>query len=340
MPITFVDNFRRNIYNEKGCIVDNILKEDEYLVNLLEFFRKYPDDLVNIDDYVNYCEMQYDYTPILNSTFFKSNKDFGTKLSEQILCSILRRDDNYHYENVSLVFKDGKPIMLAPIIDLEFSQMFMYPDELKTHERKFSAYDEGMQPIFTYDNNKSYEENIRMFLRKINEGSVYDNFNLSKNYLIMRNINTIVSLYPDVAIEFIRKINLMKNEAENLNIDFNSDFLGNFSSSDWEPSRMIFKECKKETDIEYILAKKRAEEKRITLAENKFNERLKKEVIWSIDKLTNTIMFFIDINNHKLPDITKYQNDTLYEKIDRYPEEIMEILFGAIKESDKVKIKE
>ena len=24
------------------------------------------------------------------------------------MCSILRRDDNYHYENVSLIFKDGK----------------------------------------------------------------------------------------------------------------------------------------------------------------------------------------------------------------------------------------
>jgi len=107
-------------YYEKGCIVDNVLEEGETLVNLLEFFRMYPDSLVNIDDYVNYCEVQYDYTPILESDFFRNNKNLSRKLSEQILCSILRRDDNYHYENVSLIFKDGKPIKIAPIIDLNF----------------------------------------------------------------------------------------------------------------------------------------------------------------------------------------------------------------------------
>ena len=68
------------------------------------------------------------------------------------------------------------------------------------------------------------------------------------------------------------------------------------------------------------------------------NERLKKEVIWSIDKLTNTIMFFININNHKLPDITKYESTTLYEKIDRYPEEVMKIFSDFMEENGKQKI--
>jgi len=326
-------------YYEKGCVVDNILNEGEELINLLEFFKMYPDSLVNIDDYVNYCEMQYDYTKILNSTFFQSNKDLGRKLSEQILCSILRRDDNYHYENVSLIFKDGKPVSIAPIIDLEFSQMFMYPDEIETHKRKFSAYDEGMGPIFTYDTNKSYEENTKEFLSKIKDGSIYDNFNQSKNYLLMKNINIIVSLHPSVALEFVKKINLMKKEVEDLNIKFDSNFLGMFSSSDWEPTRLLLKENKTETDIEYILAKKRAESRKITLNEKEFNDRLKKEVIWSINKLTNTILFFININNHKLPDISKYQNDTLYEKIDRYPEEVMKIFSDFMNENGKQKIK-
>ena len=327
-------------YYEKGCIVDNILNEGEELINLLEFFRMYPDSIVNIDDYVNYCEVQYDYTQILTSTFFKSNEKFGKKLAQQILCAILRRDENYHYENVSLIFKDGKPKDIAPIIDLEFSQMFMYPDVKDFHEGKFSLYDEGMMPIFTYDPSKSYEENAKKFLQKINNGSVYDRFDRYQNYLVMRNIKTIVDLYPDVAQEFIYKLNGMLEEVNSLEIDFNSDFLGTFSSHDWEPTRMLLKEGKSEEDSEYIRAKKNAEDNRIVLDTNVFNKRLKKEIIWHINKLINTIMFFLTIKNNQLPNIKQYENKTLYAKVNRYPENMMEIFAQTIEDTMGSKQKE
>lgn len=326
-------------YYEKGCIVNNVLGDGEVLVNLLEFYRMYPDNLVNIDDYTNYCEMQYDYTPILKSDFFRNNEVLSRKLSEQILCSILRRDDNYHYENVSLVFKDGIPIRIAPIIDLEFSQMFMFSDKTNTHENKFSHYDEGMMPIFSYDNTKNYEENLAVFLSKIDEGSIYDNFDISKNYLVMKNIKTIVSLHPDLVQDFIKKLELMKNEVENLNIDFDTNFLGSFSSDDWYPTRMLFKENKTETDEEYIMAKLKAEANRITLNQESFNQQLKSEVIWSIDKLISVIEFFVDINNKKYPDLTLYESKTLYQKVSRYREEIMKIFLEDFKKIKKEKEK-
>ena len=103
-------------YYEKGTIVENILQDGEELVNLLELFRKYPDSLVDINDYINYCEVQYDYENILKSIFFTERKDLGEQLAEQILCSILRRDDNYHYENVSLIKKDNKFERVAQLL--------------------------------------------------------------------------------------------------------------------------------------------------------------------------------------------------------------------------------
>ena len=131
-------------YQDKGTIVANVLGKDEKLINLLELYRKYPDSTVNIDDYTNYCEVQYNYEDILNSTFFEMRKDLRAKLCLQILCSVLRRDANYHYENVSFIEKDGKIVDIAPMIDMEFSEMFMYPDFEKEH-KSASGHSQGAQ---------------------------------------------------------------------------------------------------------------------------------------------------------------------------------------------------
>ena len=327
-------------YYEKGCIVENVLNEGEYFVNLLELFRMYPDNLVNIDEYINYCELQYDYTAILNSDFFRNNKELSEKLAEQILCSILRRDDNYHYENVSLIFKDEKVVRIAPIIDQEFSQMFMYPDKLESHESKFSYYDEGMMPIFSYDDEKSYEENLDIFKKRVTEGSIYDYFDRGKSHYIMRNIKTITELYPDMCKEFINKLSKMKKEFDYLNINVNQDFLGTFSTDDWEPYHMIFKENRKIDDKLYLNKKERVENSRIMLDEISFNNQLKREVLWSIDKLISTINFFLDFNKGIYLDITKYENKTLYEKVKRYNELIMEYFKSAMEEAEEEQNKE
>lgn len=102
--------------------------------NLLEFFRRYPDENVKIDDYLNYCQMFYDYTEILESTYFQTHQDLAEELAMQILVSVLKGDQNYHYENIAFVCNEsGEILRMAPMIDHEFSTYFMFPDSMGQH---------------------------------------------------------------------------------------------------------------------------------------------------------------------------------------------------------------
>ena len=118
-------------YYDYGTAVPMAYQEGEHLMNLLEFFRKYPDDKVKIDDYINYCQMFYDYTSILEADFFKEHQDMAEELAMQVLLSILKGDQNYHYENVAFVCDEaGKILRMAPMIDHEFSTYFLFPDSI------------------------------------------------------------------------------------------------------------------------------------------------------------------------------------------------------------------
>lgn len=266
-------------YYEKGCLVENVLQEGEKLINLLEYFKQKKDPKVSIDDYINYCEVQYDYEPILRSNLFTNRKDLGQELAKQILCSILRRDDNYHYENVSMIIKDGQIIKMAPMMDLEFSEFFMFPDFDNYHNMKKILYEIGTTQDVETDN--SYQiQNIR------------------------KNLKTIVELYPEVVENFLERIILMKEEVMNLEIKFENNFLGEFSSIDWIPTRMIYKEGKKKEDKEYIESKEESEKSRIVLEKERFNEQLKKEVLESIELLSNTLRELLEtkkVIQKKLP---------------------------------------
>ena len=324
-------------YYEKGTIVENILNENEKLVNLLELYRKYPDTLVDIDKYINYCEVQYNYENILKSTFFTIRKDLGEHLAEQILCALLRRDDNYHYENVSLILKDNKFDRVAPMIDMEFSENFMHPDEQSYHDGKICSFDYGLHPVFKYKDNLSFEENYAIFIDKAKNGSIQDRYGWTRKKNIRINIKCITELYPEMTKKFIEKIKLMREEVENLDIDFDDEFLGEFSSKDWEPTHMIFKDGYKEDDEEYIEKKQEVEKLRIKLDKKKFNEQLKKEVLWNIDRLIYILNIFLKINNNELVDIKEYEEKTLYPS-ERLSEEELEILSLCLDE-DKTKKK-
>ena len=323
-------------YYDKGTIVENILNENEKLVNLLELYREYPDASVDIDNYVNYCEVQYNYENILKSTFFTIRKDLGECLAEQILCSILRRDDNYHYENVSLILKENKFDRVAPMIDMEFSELFMYPDYPKEHKIAISDYDELSTTYFTYDINKSYEENYETFLRKTKNGCIYDNHNLHHTGNVRKNINAIVKLYPDLVRNFIKKIELMREEVANQEIDFNQEYLGEFSSNDYQPYEMILKKGMSKTGLTYLHTLQTIKESRIKLNQEEFNNQLKQEVLWSIDKLIETLTLYLDVYDNKLIDIKNYKNKTLYGKLERMPEEQLELMDKYLNE---IKIK-
>lgn len=89
---------------------------------------------VDIDNYVNYCQMFYDYRDIFESEFFQKHEDLAEQLAMQVLISVLKGDQNYHYENVAfLCDKEGEIISLAPMIDHEFSTYFMFPDDVSRH---------------------------------------------------------------------------------------------------------------------------------------------------------------------------------------------------------------
>lgn len=320
-------------YYEKGCLVENILNEGEELINIYELFEKFPDPLVDISDYTNYCEVQYDYVPILNSTFFTENKALRSELAKQILCSILRRDANYHYENISLITKNDTIIRVAPIIDVEFSEMFMYPDFKNNHQLRFSYYDEGMQPLFSYNDSLSYEENNLNFLNRLSEGSIYDQTDPYHFSNLVKNLKAIVELEPLVVKDFLSKIKAMQEEVRNLTITFDSEFLSDFSTKDWEATRLIYKEGKSLNDPEYLRKKKEAEKSRITLNQEEFNKKLQKEVLLSIQKLEHVLRLLLNIKEGNIPNLRVYENTTLYGSIERLPEEILEILLPELKNS-------
>ena len=125
-------------YYDYGTVSPMIYEEGEHLLNLLEFFRTYPDEKVQIDDYLNYCQMFYDYTEILEADYFQTHRGIAEDLAMQILISVLKGDQNYHYENIAFVCDaSGQILRLAPMIDHEFSTCFMFPDNLSRHNYWF-----------------------------------------------------------------------------------------------------------------------------------------------------------------------------------------------------------
>ena len=133
-------------YYDYGTAVPFAYEEGEHLMNLLEFFRKYPDEKVKIDDYLNYCQMFYDYTEILESTYFQTHRKLAEELAMQILISVLKGDQNYHYENIAFVCNEsGEILRMAPMIDHEFSTYFMFPDSMGQHMYWFGELERSIE---------------------------------------------------------------------------------------------------------------------------------------------------------------------------------------------------
>lgn len=167
----------------KGTIVESVLQEGEHLVDLLKYFKVNKDPNVNIDDYINYCGIYYDYTDILNSKVFRDNSNLGKALSRQILISILKNDLNFHYENLAFICRGKKIVSLAPPMDHEFSEPFVFPDDYKRHSVYFSTL-------------------IELLITGKSEDSSYN------KKAILNNINIICEQYPDLVEEFLKQLKL------------------------------------------------------------------------------------------------------------------------------------
>lgn len=191
-------------YYDYGTVVPRIYNKDEQLLNLLEFFRKYPDKKVDIDQYENYCMMFYDYTDILEASYFQNHKDMAEQLAMQILVSVLKGDQNYHYENIAFVCnKKGEILRLAPMIDHEFSTYFMFPDNSAQHMYWYSELIRSMEghevQDYEYDCLKNPKE------RQMMEKSAV---------CLHKNLVYIKEHYPEVTGKFLEKLNCLKHDLE------------------------------------------------------------------------------------------------------------------------------
>lgn len=220
-------------YHDYGTVVESLVREDERLVNLYEFFKQNPDSSVRIDDYINYCLKYYDYSFFFDTDFIKSNPEFGIEIARQYLYSVLRADQNYHYENVSLIYKNNKLERVAKPIDHEFSTMFMYLDMNDEHNGLFNEYINLMSI-----NTDCFDDIMRRLL---------DSLPQDKKYLftstILNNIKKIAGLYPELIKEFSICLDKLINDLQEEPIILeNSSYIETFSSDDYKEGILRFKE--------------------------------------------------------------------------------------------------
>ena len=189
-------------YYDYGTVVPRIYNEDEQLLNLLEFFRKYPDKKVDIDQYENYCMMFYDYTDILEASYFQNHEDMAEQLAMQILVSMLKGDQNYHYENIAFVCNaSGQILRLAPMIDHEFSTCFMFPDNLSRHNYWFGELQRSIEgkPVQPDEYKDFPNEKERRLMEK-------------SATCLHRNLVYIKEHYPEVTASFLENVSRLKSD--------------------------------------------------------------------------------------------------------------------------------
>lgn len=266
-------------YHTYGIIVESINQDHERLVNLYEYFMKYFDEHVTneIKEYINYCLVYYDYTFFFQSELFKNNKDIAAEVSRQILYSILRGDQNFHYENISFIYEGNTLKRVAPPIDHEFSSMFLYLDDEISH---LNIQGKQIRELLN-DQGKNMKQTIRIFIESLDE-ETKQKFLSSKS---MRNIDTIVSVCPEIVESFLSSLNGMINYLISNPIFLeNHDYLEPFSSSQYEVGIARYK------DNNEVLAKELESNLELSnIGVEEVNHYLNQEIIDNADLLKKTL---------------------------------------------------
>ena len=214
-------------YYSQGVLVESNTPNDEQLINLYDYFSSNNDPLVDIKDYVNYCMKNYDYTKILLSKFFNDDKERGKELANQILLSILRQDQNFHYENINMYDIEAFP--LAPPIDFEFSTPFLYPDKKEEYQYQQDKYISNLSI--------KYEEDMMSKLFK----TLGEQNGIKLNSILISNVCLIVKLYPDEVLKFIKKLDIFIDELPNIKLSDPDNYIGNLNSDYWEVGHAYYK---------------------------------------------------------------------------------------------------
>jgi hypothetical protein len=234
-------------YYDYGTVVPCIYHPDkgEHLKNLLEFFREYPDKKVNIDDYVNYCQMFYDYTDIFEATFFQENHDIAAQLALYVLVAILKGDQNYHYENVAFLCDSSGNIKgLAPMIDHEFSAYFMFPDNLRENVRWFGELQRSIsgEPVGA----EEYQFMPNTVERKLMEKSAV---------ALHKNLGYIKEHFSEVTLDFLNRLSKfeddLKNHTDELLLEKEEDYPDTANSNAWLIGKARYKDKNEIAALEY-----------------------------------------------------------------------------------------
>ncbi len=216
-------------YYNKGVLVKKINNDNQRLFNLYDYFIEHPQDDIDISNYCNYCMKTYDYSQILSSKFISDNSDIGRDISYQILLSILRMDQNFHYENVNFLEEDGK-IEVAPPIDFEFSNFFLYPDDISRYEYEKQKYTNDIAI-------PEQEEPDKDLFKKLCEQIGMDFITYNK-----KNISCIVKKYPDVVMKFIGNLDKFINELKDIKLEDEFNYIGKMNSDYWTVYYSLYKE--------------------------------------------------------------------------------------------------
>lgn len=278
-------------YYDKGVLVKSVTAKNQKLINLLEYFDRYPDELVDIHDYINYCMEFYDYKAILDSDFIKSNPNFGSKLAYQILLAILRQDYNYHYENINFIEENGKIVSVSSPIDFEFSCMFIFPDNELLQTKYYEDY--------------LWQTRIRT-KAQISMAEFFNNPDLISS-CTLENVRKIVSEYPDTVENFLTNLERFIEDIDSIDLEDASDFIGPLNSDAWEIGHYTFKEDNKEK-----LQKAKQKVKLKEIDKDATFKRIKYQVKRSALELKKLLNIYLYAISCGVKDLSNFTLDDLY----------------------------
>ena len=118
----------------------------------------------------------------------------------QILISVLKGDQNYHYENIAFVCDaSGQILRLAPMIDHEFSTCFMFPDNLSRHNYWFGELQRSIEGSLSSRTNTRFQ-----MKRTQTDGK--------SATCLHRNLVYIKEHYPEVTASFLKNVSRLKRD--------------------------------------------------------------------------------------------------------------------------------
>lgn len=266
-------------YHNYGAIVESVTNNEEKLVNIYEYFMKHPDQVVTpkIEDYINYCLVYYDYTFFYSSDFFQNNPEIASEIGRQILYSILRGDQNYHYENISLVYEGDIFKRVAPPIDHEFSDVFLYLDQELNH---LNIHGKQINELLL-DRSSLLNDKAKSFLNLLDEEE-------RKKWLSsksLNNIEIITKLYPEMVESFISSLENMIAYLRKYPILLeNHGYLEEFSSDEFQVGTLRYKKGDEKSALELEC---RLEKREVSVEE--VNQFVNNEIYDNADLLKKTL---------------------------------------------------